>query len=459
MRPAHRSPIRVAVALCASAAVSGAFVAHPARAAFGDITLVGQLTLPASQRITDVWGYTDTGSGKNYALVGDWVTGVHIVDVSNPAVPVYVLQVTGIPGFDVKAWGHHMYVCDGNQTGLDSRIVDLGDINSPQVLSTKFLSAHNIAISEAGTMYLEYLGLTAYDIATDPTQPDSLWHVVSNGHDATPDGNLLYDFTGYDKTAKIWNVANPAVPVLLGTVSDPLLSYSHSGDADKTGRYLYLCDELAVHPQADIVVYDITNPAAAVRVTGLAEPSATVHNLYVIGDLAFVSYYHAGFRTLDVTNPASPTVADTYDTSAFTGEGYNGAFGVYPFAEGGLVYVSDHPNGLYIFSVEGYNGPPTVAGDTPRAGAATLGQNFPNPFNPTTTIDFTLAIAGPVRLDVFDVHGTLVRTLLDGVLSPGTRREEWNGTDGAGRAVPSGVYYYRLSAGRTELTRKMVLLK
>jgi hypothetical protein len=89
-----------------------------------------------------------------------------------------------------------------------------------------------------------------------------------------------------------------------------------------------------------------------------------------------------------------------------------------------------------------------------------LSQNYPNPFNPTTTIVYTVRRQTPVTLRVYNVAGALVRTLVDGVRSPGIdHKVEWDGRNAAGQAVASGVYFYRLVAGDYTRTRKMVLLK
>ncbi len=89
-----------------------------------------------------------------------------------------------------------------------------------------------------------------------------------------------------------------------------------------------------------------------------------------------------------------------------------------------------------------------------------LDQNYPNPFNPATTISFTLAEPQDVTLQVFDVTGRLVRTLLSNRgLATGVHQIEWNGTNSDGITVPSGMYLYRLSFGETQATRRMVLLK
>jgi hypothetical protein len=65
-----------------------------------------------------------------------------------------------------------------------------------------------------------------------------------------------------------------------------------------------------------------------------------------------VSYYSAGFRTFDVSDPSSPVILDEYDTSLTSGNGFMGAFGVYPWLPSGRVLVSDWDNGVYIFEVD-----------------------------------------------------------------------------------------------------------
>jgi hypothetical protein len=96
--------------------------------------------------------------------------------------------------------------------------------------------------------------------------------------------------------------------------------------------------------------------------------------------------------------------------------------------------------------------------ETPMA-ALSLSQNHPNPFNPTTAISFSLPVAGQVDLKVFDVNGSEVVSLLTGSRAAGTHQVVWNGRDGAGQAVSSGLYFYRLEAGGETLNNRMLLLK
>jgi len=88
-----------------------------------------------------------------------------------------------------------------------------------------------------------------------------------------------------------------------------------------------------------------------------------------------------------------------------------------------------------------------------------LYQNVPNPFNPITTIRFDLPRRGHVNLSVYDVKGGLVAVLAERELGAGRIEITWDGKDGGGRAVTSGVYFYRLETGSFVSTRKMVLLR
>jgi hypothetical protein len=118
-----------------------------------------------------------------------------------------------------------------------------------------------------------------------------------------------------------------------------------------------------------------------------------------------------------------------------------------------------HRNGLYGYEVVTAIEEPEVSPvDMTRA---QLFQNHPNPFNPTTRIEYVIPQdgAGSVTLTVHDVTGAQVRTLVDGIKAPGVYDALWDGKDAQGNPVSSGVYFCRLRAGQTAITKKMVLLK
>ena len=97
--------------------------------------------------------------------------------------------------------------------------------------------------------------------------------------------------------------------------------------------------------------------------------------------------------------------------------------------------------------------------DAPAPRQFSLEQNSPNPFNPRTQIVFTLAQTGPMSLEIFDLAGRRVRTLLDESRAAGTHVTTWDGKSDDGVAMPSGSYFYRLSSDGSKLSRRMSLVR
>ncbi len=106
------------------------------------------------------------------------------------------------------------------------------------------------------------------------------------------------------------------------------------------------------------------------------------------------------------------------------------------------------------------NSPLTAIAEKPQKPLTfALDQNYPNPFNPTTTILYEIPKTEKVTLEIYDVLGQRVATLVNGVLQPGQYSAIWSGMNNAGFHVATGVYFYRLQAGSFVSVKKMLLLK
>jgi hypothetical protein len=137
--------------------------------------------------------------------------------------------------------------------------------------------------------------------------------------------------------------------------------------------------------------------------------------------------------------------------------------------------VEGRPSGAYFYWVRGFdqeesNGywsgiravnvdvsTEVASGNVPARTA--LGASVPNPFNPTTTIHFSLAERAPVQLAIYDISGRLIRVLASGARDAGNHVVVWDGTNAEGRAVASGIYLYRMSAPGFDDTKKLVLMR
>ncbi len=505
-------------------------------------TLLGQYTLSTPGAVTDIWGYVDPNTNREYALVGETnsTMGVSIIDVTDPTNPTLVGQAAGVVAADMKVWRNYLYVVTGFR-GPGARIFDLTDPRTPQYAGA-FESAHTLFIDDRGSMYLSLAGepreVRIYDVARNPTSPSLLWmDGIGEPHAAHVVGTTLYDFHGYSGT-RIYDVTARAVPFLLGVVTNG--EFHHSGMPTEDGKHLFVTQELVSHPRPDITVWNIEDPANPVLVGEIADPNATAHNLYIIDRYAYVSYYSAGFRVYDVSNPAQPVLVTEYDTSAWEGDGFRGCWGVYPFTLSGHIYASDRDNGLFVFSfsgattsaitsfdvvyredrvlvnwgvgatveVQGFNvyraqnrdgtfeqineslissgeiayedtgirygktywyrlGVVTPGGELFSrilgvpipVPTFTLYQNVPNPFNPSTTLYYAIPSAAQVELSVYNAAGQRVRTLVNDSRPAGPHSEVWNGQDDRGNAVAAGVYFARLSALGSVDAKRMVLVK
>jgi hypothetical protein len=108
------------------------------------------------------------------------------------------------------------------------------------------------------------------------------------------------------------------------------------------------------------------------------------------------------------------------------------------------------------FESQGYTGNEDEL--SPSAGDLQL-ANYPNPFNPSTTITYTLPKPSEIRLSVYNLKGQLVRSLTGEFKAAGTHQVVWDGKDNLNKQASSGVYFIRLQAGRTSLTHKVLLMK
>ncbi|RLD53726.1 MAG: hypothetical protein DRJ01_19000, partial [Bacteroidetes bacterium] len=89
-----------------------------------------------------------------------------------------------------------------------------------------------------------------------------------------------------------------------------------------------------------------------------------------------------------------------------------------------------------------------------------LSGNYPNPFNPETTIAYEINKNGPIKIDIYNIKGQHVKALVNSNQKAGYYQKVWDGRDSNGKNVSSGVYFYKLRAGNTyTYTRKMILMK
>lgn len=302
----------------------------------------------------DIWGYVDS-DGREYALMGAY-QGTAIIEVTNPASPRLVTFITGPNSTwrDIKTHQHYAYITtEGTGSGTGLQIVDLSGLPNTASLvntvSTWFTNAHNIYIDN-GYAYVIGTGggggLHILDLA-NPAAPVRKSYFTQTGyiHDI-----YVYNDTAYsssENTYDIINVTNKSNPVLVSSSAALPSIYAHSGWLSEDKRYFIACEEFN---QRDITIWDLQdrNSWNLIVPSWKMPGNSPVHNVFVKGDYAHISYYKDGYVVIDISDPSNPTLAGWYDTYPLTTGTYEGAWGVYPYLPSGNILVSDINSGLYI---------------------------------------------------------------------------------------------------------------
>lgn len=313
--------------------------------------------------LSDIWGWSN--GNQEYAIVGV-NNGTSVVDVTNPANPTEVFYEPGMNSIwrDIKTYNGYAYVTTEAQNGL--LIIDLNSLPGNTNLNTSYYtgpnsnqweSAHNLYIDENGICYIFGAnrgngGCIMLDLNTNPMNPSEVgeiddWYV----HDGVARGDTLYLAHITDGFMTMWDISTIGSPVMLGQQTTPG-NFSHNLWMSDDGNYIYTTDEIT---NGYIGEYDITDPNNMTELDRIqSSPGMDVipHNVHFIDDYIVSSYYRDGVVIHDVSNKGNMVEVGNFDTAPnFSGDGFNGCWGVYPWLPSGNIIASDIEKGLYVLSV------------------------------------------------------------------------------------------------------------
>jgi hypothetical protein len=307
--------------------------------------------------------------------------------------------------YRVVAEGSYAYIIEGVANQLDwLHILDISDPASPSL---------------TGSLVMPYI----------------TWNLFLSD-------NYLY-VAGRDDGLRIVDVSDPSNPAEVGSYPLPRVV-----ETLVVGNLLYVTAFEA--PGGGFFIFSLDDPENPVLLGHYEAPGFVPWHFDVSGDYAYVNHFD-DIHLLLIADPGNPQDLDEY---TMPGDIYN------VLARDEFIYVSNGAAGLQILENLLFEDPSDIVGQEQSSGRPQLRlASVPNPFNSQTTIRFAVPGAAEVDLEVVDVAGRHVRSLLSGLTSPGERTIRWDGRDDGGRLLGSGTYIIRLKVGDLVQGRKVSLLR
>jgi hypothetical protein len=378
----------------------------------------------------------------NYIYIPD-ASGLSVADVSNPSTPAFVAKCRQSLGDypSILAHADRIYTAPGGYYigNLDSfRIFDisnplapiqLGRVGRYSCVQTMAFAPNRVYVGYAGP---DSSGGRVIDVSNPASPTDRAGFPVADPSCFVVRDSLLFAGTG--EGLFIYSITGDWAPIEIGRTLD---GWSVSGVA-LIGNHAYICANGSL-----LYIVDISTPENPVVLANL--PLLHAENIEAIDHQIFIDTQDRGIRIFDATEPTAPVEIGYYSSPDFI-DYYTRDF----LLRDSLIYVGEGSQlGIYRWLGTSSASQPHVA----RPLELSLSV-YPNPFNPTTMIAFSLPRTERITLTVYDVTGREVQVLEDGVQNAGDYRITFDGS-----GLSSGIYFARLDAGSFSQTQKLMLLK
>ncbi|MGE3799483.1 MAG: choice-of-anchor B family protein [Candidatus Kapaibacterium sp.] len=316
----------------------------------------------ASGRYSALWGYT-APNGREYALLGGF-TGTHIIDITEQPIKEVAFIAGPNSGWrEMKTFGTFAYVVSEGGAGM--QIIDLRNLPESASLiksdMTTFRTGHTID-QEGAWLYVHGSNVEAganqgtliFDVATDPLNP-VLVGQYDRGyvHDAAVRNDTMYAAMINDGRLDIVYLGKDRKdPQLVTEISYPGAG-THNADLTIDGRYLMTTDEVGSTPKT-LKVWDLSDIDDIVKAADWTPVEGqTIHNVHIKGTVAYIAWYTAGARIVDISDPVNPVEIGFYDMVPGSNSRTFGNWEVYPYFESGKIIASDMTTGLHVFTFDG----------------------------------------------------------------------------------------------------------
>lgn len=385
-------------------------------------------------RLTGDWEIAlDVKVQGDHAYLATGITGMRVVDVSNPE-QMEEVGAYDSPGsaFKVRLAGDYAYLADG-AAGL--RILDISEPTRPQEVGVyEFDEVRSVAVA-GNYAYLaaEDHGMRVVDIS-DPAHPAEIgFHDIPGlARDIEVSGQYVY-VACREGGMRIYSVSNPRMPFELGVYNPP----DYALELEVRGNIAYVAAR-----SGGLRLVDVSDPRNPAEV-GFHDTQDVLRHVDVEGNYAYVSERTEKFLVLDISTPSQPFRTGYYKTPG-SPRGLDAVAGA-------RVYLADSTN-LSVLDASGAAFVRERDVGVPMSMA--LLPPAPNPFNSTARITFQLPVPTEAVLEVWDLRGNRTAVLAFGPRSVGKHTVVWDAS-----GVPAGVYWLRLQAKGMAAVRKAVVVK
>jgi choice-of-anchor B domain-containing protein len=339
---------------------------------------LGKKTYTA-QNLSGSWGYNDTINNKEYALVGT-TKGLSIVDITTPTNPVEVKFINGKQGTwrECQTYKNFAYITQDNNTGADTvsegvLIYNLSQLPGGKADTFKgtnpandyILKTHSLFIDEKGFLYLNggdakvngvrTNGVMIYDLKPNPMKPTFVGFTqnlfgtgaVNYVHDCYVRNDTMFQAHIYNNRFTVWDIRNRANPIKIQDFATPY-STIHNMWLSDNSKTLFVTHEQFNMPMEAYDISDLSNIRQINEFKINPTNEEIAHNVHVINDFVYASYYSDGVAVFDVSDPTNVVTVGYYDTQPTTTRAYSGVWGAYGYYKSGNMTLSDMTKGLFV---------------------------------------------------------------------------------------------------------------
>ncbi|MCD4697441.1 MAG: T9SS type A sorting domain-containing protein [Bacteroidales bacterium] len=372
----------------------------------------------------------------------------------------------------ISAIGDYVFVANGEYLS----ILDVENLQNPIEIchnSDDFNPIDVLVDSDFAYLASDEFKIVNYQFPSSPNTIYSWGNDITNVYIADD-----YAYVTSDHNLNIIDISDPYNPLTLGDtyISEEInnifvlgefaylavsngMSIVHIGDPNypneivnyetpSSAQNVFVKDDYAyvTNGSNDLRIIDVSDPAYPIEIS-YYDAYGYARYVHIENSIAYL-LASAGLEILDLIDPINPIQIGFYESS------YSNHSKVITFED--YIYISEPEFGVQILQYQGGSG----INNNIISGNSVLISNYPNPFNPSTTIEFSIQNDSYIELTIFNIKGQKIKNLVNNESSRGNHSIIWNGDDDFRKPVSSGIYYYKLNInGKSEVVKKCLLLK